>query len=302
MEPRPRQLSIIGFILAVSGLLAACVKTAQIIPPAQTLTVEGASVKTVTLTPEPIQPTTSTTMGVTPTTDCRSFPGEIREDSLVSDALGKPLTFKLYLPPCYEPDTGLAYPVLYLLHGLEADMHQWVEIGLPSAMDILIASGEVEPFIIVMPSEPNAYPPDISVFPEVLVDELIPFIDAKYATLARRQSRALGGNSRGSAWALRIGLDHPELFSSIGMHSLTIFNGDASTSLSQLKALSPQEMPRLFADIGNEDRELKAAQAFELALNEALVPHTWYQFSGTHDLAYWQTHLPIYLHWYASGW
>ena len=100
-------------------------------------------------------------------------------------------------------------------------MHQWVEIGLPSTMDILIASGEVAPFIIVMPSEPNAYPPDISVYPEVLIDELIPYIDANYASLATRQSRALGGISRGSAWALRIGLDHPELFSSIGMHSLT---------------------------------------------------------------------------------
>ena len=52
MEPKPRQLSIIGFILVVTGLLAACVKPAQVTPTVQTSTMEEASMKTVTLTPE----------------------------------------------------------------------------------------------------------------------------------------------------------------------------------------------------------------------------------------------------------
>src|SRR5690606_9524047 len=60
---------------------------------------------------------------------------------------------------------------------------------------------------------------DFSGFEAVLLDELIPKVDATYRTLADREHRALAGLSMGSMQALRIGLAHTETFASIGAFS-----------------------------------------------------------------------------------
>src|SRR5262245_64398085 len=60
---------------------------------------------------------------------------------------------------------------------------------------------------------------DFRAFEQVLLDELIPKVDATYRTLADRDHRALAGLSMGGMQALQIGLTHLDLFAFIGSFS-----------------------------------------------------------------------------------
>ncbi len=64
---------------------------------------------------------------------------------------GRRQHYFIYLPPCYDADSETRYPVVYLLHGIPMDERHWLDEGLVDAADKLFGSGELPPFIIVMP-------------------------------------------------------------------------------------------------------------------------------------------------------
>ena len=78
-------------------------------------------------------------------------------ESIRSEFLGCEQKFNVYLPAGY--DAARCYPVIYLLHGLYGEYHDWQTQGnMQTVADELIASGELLPVVIVMP---NAGNPDI---------------------------------------------------------------------------------------------------------------------------------------------
>ena len=196
-----------------------------------------------------------------------------------STLLPKPLTFSIYLPPCYSDHPEAPYPVLYMLHGQGFGDDQWVRLGATQAADQLISSGRARPFLIVMPYEENSTlsDPNTSHFGDALVDELVPWIDAHYSTCSERTCRAIGGLSRGAAWAVRIGLIHPELFAFIGAHSLPLFIGDLYRAETWLGNIQDDQMPQFYLDIGRSDRYLQDAQSFEQVLSNQHIRNI---FSG----------------------
>ncbi len=119
------------------------------------------------------------------------------------------------------------YPVLYLQHGWGEDETAWGSQGHAGLiMDNLIAEGKVRPFIIVM-----TYGMTNGVrfgglreftaeeFQHVLVDELIPYIDKNFLTIADRDHRAMAGLSMGGFETKLITLRRPEVFSAYGLLS-----------------------------------------------------------------------------------
>jgi enterochelin esterase-like enzyme len=166
----------------------------------------------------------------------------------------------------------------------------------------LIASGDLPPFLIVMPYEREWLQPTETKFGDVLVDELVPWIDQQYRTLPERNSRAIGGLSRGAAWAVHLGLTRWETFGAIGAHSLPIFWTDSDQIGGWLDAIPAGSMPRIYLDIGRSDAELSSAMSFEDLLNARNIPHEWHLQPGYHTEEYWQAHVEEYLRWYAAGW
>jgi enterochelin esterase-like enzyme len=139
-----------------------------------------------------------------------------------SQTLGREVEYHVYLPAGYA-DSGLSYPVIYLLHGRGDDLYAWLN-GV-NVLDRLIASGEVTPVIAIMPDMPSSdragYYIDSEYtgtdFPAEPVEtaffaDLIPHVDATYRTLAAREGRAVGGYSMGGAGAVRYVLAHPDQF------------------------------------------------------------------------------------------
>ena len=214
------------------------------------------------------------------------------------------MVFRVYLPPCYNQEPARRYPVLYMIHGQSYTDDQWDRLGADEIVDRLSASGEISPFIIVMPRDRAWSQPSEDHFGDVLVEELIPYIDTHFRTRTERQYRAIGGLSRGAAWAVHLGLAHWELFGAIGAHSLPVFWSDTGRLQRWLKQIPTDSYPRLFLDIGEKDRPqiLASARWFEKKLSDYDIPHEWYLYPGYHDEAYWTSHLEQYLRWYARLW
>ncbi|HWQ45258.1 MAG TPA: alpha/beta hydrolase-fold protein [Longilinea sp.] len=279
------------------------------------------------------QPETSVTPEDQPLSQtCSETQGQTYRLTSSTYWLEYPLDFTIHLPPCYQADYPGGYPVLYLLHGIGFTDDQWERLGALSAADQLILTGGSRPFIIVFPYERySLIEPNGSEFPLAIVDNLIPFIDSTYPVCTQRECRAIGGLSRGAAWAVRLGLAYPDLFGYVGAHSLTPFFGDAEDVTSWVEVISsgthitspfsilmtiggitvplvfsPESEqsvpPVIYLDIGNNDPELQAAREFEEALTQAHVMHEWYLNLGNHDEEYWSEHVSMYMNWYASHW
>lgn len=126
----------------------------------------------------------------------------------------------VYTPPGYELGKD-KYPVLYLQHGWGEDETAWMNQGHANLiMDNLIAEGKIKPFIIV-----NTYGMTnevkfgkirefkIEPFQTVLIDELIPYVDAHFRTIAKQTHRAMAGLSMGGMETKAITIGKPEVFS-----------------------------------------------------------------------------------------
>lgn len=212
-----------------------------------------------------------------------------------------PLQFRVYLPPCYIAEIKQRYPVLYLLHGQTYTEDQWVRLGAPATADRLIVSGDVPPFIIVMPLD-RSYAPPAGEYGQALIDQLVPYIDSNYRTLQDHRYRAIGGLSRGAAWAIHLGLTHWETFGAFGAHSPALFYADGNLLQKWLEAIPVGSWPRIFIDTGDRDKDLGYTRLFEDMLTRHGIPHEWHIYEGAHDETYWGSHVEEYLRWYAAGW
>ncbi|BBB47102.1 alpha/beta hydrolase [Pelolinea submarina] len=229
--------------------------------------------------------------------------GEVKYYKLDSELMNGELYVSVYLPPCYDAARAQGYPVLYLLHGQTFDDQMWLDLEAGQIADELISSSQSQPFLMVMPYEEFYYrQPDTTNYPEVFTDEVIPFVDTTFNVCTERACRALGGISRGASWALRLGLQHWELFGSFGTHSLPTFKGDLDDLPDWLAEIPDGSAPRIYLDTGRFDPEVKTAYRVEQVLNEKGIMHEWHLNDGRHNTDYWFAHMREYMQWYAAGW
>ena len=74
---------------------------------------------------------------------CSETRGRFEFQEIQTTLMTHPLSFRVYLPPCYDFDESTRYPVLYFLHGQSFNDDQWDRLGADEALDELIAEGEV---------------------------------------------------------------------------------------------------------------------------------------------------------------
>jgi enterochelin esterase-like enzyme len=235
---------------------------------------------------------------------CPEAHGRTVASELITDRLPEPLEFLVHLPPCYDLGPQRRYPLLVLMHGINSDQTQWERLGASQVADRLIASGELAPFILVLPFDRRWEEPNSSNFGEALVQDLLPHLEDTYRILPGRQSRAVGGLSQGAAWALHLGFEYWQTFSAIGGHSFFVFGNDTARIPRFLDEIPTNQLPRLFLDVGDRDRPELLASARWLVdlLDQRDIPHEVYYNPGYHDEAYWRSHLEQYLRWYAAAW
>jgi putative membrane-bound dehydrogenase-like protein len=153
--------------------------------------------------------------------------GHLREIFFHSKSTNSERRAFVYTPPDYDQSADQRYPVLYLQHGYGENEYGWGAQGHAGRiMDNLIAEGKAMPFIIVMTygmtneirfggmAEFKIEP-----FQTVLIDELIPYVDANFRTLADQPNRAMAGLSMGGMETKTITLNNLTVFSHIGLFS-----------------------------------------------------------------------------------
>jgi len=262
------------------------------------------------LLPTPFLPTSTPHINLTPSVSintpaptqltCLTQPGRVESGRL--ESTDPPQEYRIYLPPCYDELIGKRYPVLYLLHGQTYTSDQWIRLGAVDTLDQLIFSGQSQPFIIVFPNDRYWVGKIANSFGERLVEALVPFIDETYRTIPDRDHRAIGGLSRGSGWALRLGLTRSDLFSIIGLHSLAVFQGDGSKIEKWAEQIPPSSHPTIFMDIGESDQEVDMALNVVDIFTQNGIPLEWHLYTGAHTEEYWSAHVAEYIDWYASQW
>ena len=197
----------------------------------------------------------------------------------------------VYTPPCYQKEKSKHYPVLYLQHGYCENETSWPNQGRANLiMDNLIAEGKAKPFIIVMTyGMTNEIPMgglrnfDIKPFQTVLIDELIPYIDTNFRTLANQENRAMAGLSMGAFETRLVTLNKPDMFSYYGLFSGGVYNPDDLKDHKNLKLV--------FLSCGSKERPdgVKNAAA---ELQKAGIKAVSYISEGTaHEFHTWRRSL-----------
>ena len=172
--------------------------------------------------------------------------GDVRAHWYFSKTTGLWRRVYVYTPPDYDRNVKARYPVLYLQHGSGENEWGWTAQGRVNfILDNLIHADSAKPMIVVMengmvaaapgahasPGAPGSRGPrGHEAFPQVVIDDLIPMIDAAFRTIPDRDHRAIAGLSMGGGQALQIGLGHLDTFAYIGSFSGVIRNFDAKTS------------------------------------------------------------------------
>jgi enterochelin esterase-like enzyme len=130
-----------------------------------------------------------------------------------SEALERDYPYTLYLPDGYH-DSGLDYPVIYLLHGSFGSDRDWVTRGaLKEIADRMIRQGRIPPVVIVMPGSQSWWvdghnEPARTAF----LEDLLPHVEERWRVVPKREWRGIAGLSAGGFGTVNFALERPDLF------------------------------------------------------------------------------------------
>ena len=137
-----------------------------------------------------------------------------------SSVTGKHEVCLVYTPPAFDP--AKRYPVLYLQHGYGENETGWVYQGhVGRIADQPLAAGSMQEMLIVMGNGMVKIGEEGGrmLFPQVLISDLIPFVESHYPVLTDRCHRAMAGLSMGSYQTSLTTLSHPDMFAYAGLFS-----------------------------------------------------------------------------------
>ncbi len=193
----------------------------------------------------------------------RSLEGNLEGDSPDRDVA-------VYLPPGYAAARSRRYPVIYMLHGFTDDDARWMGlnkhwINLPAVLDKTFAAGAAREMIVVMPNaftrcHGSMYSNSVTTgnWEDFIAAELVAWVDSHYRTIRAAAARGLAGHSMGGYGALRIGMKHPDVFSSVyALSPCCLSAPDAQSSRANPKA----EAIRSFDELDKADFMTKAMLA-----------------------------------------
>ncbi|MEQ9440040.1 MAG: alpha/beta hydrolase-fold protein [Cyclobacteriaceae bacterium] len=234
--------------------------------------------------------------------------GTSLEGNLSNDSPDRDVS--IYLPPSYQTDEDRRYPVVYLLHGFTDSDSQWFGleehwINLPEVVDQVQGDEGIREVIIVMPNantrfKGSMYSSSATVgdWETFVAEELVAYIDDHYRTIPQAGSRGLSGHSMGGYGTIRIGMQYPQVFSSIYLLSPCCMsprddgNTDAMqqaeavntvqeideqsffvlATLASAAAWAPNpKKPPFYMDLPTQDGEVLQEVAQKMAANATLV-------------------------------
>jgi hypothetical protein len=153
---------------------------------------------------------------------------EFESDALRGNALGDPHVRPLYVwtPPSYDGDASRRFPSVYVIQGMTGMARAWFnarpwEESFPEAVESLAPDAVVvlvDAFTAVGGSQ-FVDSPGTGRYHTYLCDEIVPWVDAHYRTLAAREHRGIQGKSSGGYGAMITPMLRPDLFGGLATHA-----------------------------------------------------------------------------------
>jgi enterochelin esterase-like enzyme/HSP20 family molecular chaperone IbpA len=238
--------------------------------------------------------------------------GRVEEFDFESKGLNNHRRVYVYLPPSYATEATSQFSTLYVHDGGE----YLTRARLATVLDNLIHSGDVVPLIAVMVDPVDRgreywANEEYACFTE---QELVPHIDRRYRTLARREARGVMGASLGGLISTYLALSRPHLFSKVGGQSSALFllEGDRGSGLGAELRKRIQTLPRhegephslaslveklstpitFYFDVGKYEPQFIPAHHHLVPLLEAKgCPCFFQELTGGHNWTSWRAHL-----------
>lgn len=217
----------------------------------------------------------------------------------------------VYLPSSYTTNKNKRFPVLYLLHGSGGDENSWSDGGRAiQILDNMIAAGQCEPMIVVMPNgnvnlaaAPGEDPNNPNIKPSanntssmlgkiesVFMKEVVNYVDDNFRTLNDKSHRAIAGLSLGGLHTLFISLNNPQSFDYVGLFSAQTTNALNGSRISGLQKIGDkwnqlkENIP--FIGGGSVDRAISKYTSDELSIYDNIDIKLKYQFKTPPKLYY----------------
>lgn len=216
----------------------------------------------------------------------------------------------VYTPPGYGKNIEQKYPVVYIQHGGGEDETGWVNQGKTDLiLDNLIAEGKAKPMIIVitngnMRSGGGGYSSEgMANFKKEMTQNIVPFIDENYRTLANAKNRAICGLSMGGGQSFYVGLESLDFFNSVGTFSSGIFGGirnpsgstfDAGKEIPGLLSRSDEFNKKLdlfYISCGEADMRIEHTKKAVATMKENGLDVVFNSFPGDHEWQVWRKSL-----------
>lgn len=239
--------------------------------------------------------------------------------SLYSPSMKKEFKCVVIKPAAYKKKKQ-HFPVVYLLHGYGGWYSNWL-IRVPQLKD----HADMLELVIVCPEGATSSwyydsPADSTMRYEThIVNEIVPYVDAHYRTIASPGARAITGLSMGGHGGLFLGLRHADVFGACGSMSGAVdvntlrskyeimkLIGDTVTHAQRWKDYSVYYMVEQYAatkqkiifDCGTGDFFYESNRLLHEKLLKLRVEHDYIERPGKHDWDYWRNAVPYQLYYF----
>src|ERR687891_1999489 len=157
----------------------------------------------------------------------------VESELLADNPLGDPARRPLYVyrPPGVELDHPRPLPSVYVIQGYTGQLDMWhnrvaLEPTMIERLDALFAAGDCPDAIIAFVDCWTSYggsqflnSTSLGRYQDHLCDEVVPFVDGRYPTLADRDNRGLTGKSSGGYGAMVVPMLRPDVFGALASHA-----------------------------------------------------------------------------------
>jgi hypothetical protein len=161
--------------------------------------------------------------------DEHQFESEVLKDNPLGDPHLRPLW--VYVPPGYDESSERSYPVIHVIQGLTGQIDMWhnrtpFRKNFPELVDEMFAREESPPCLLVFVDAWTSLggsqfvdSPGTGRYHTYICDELVPFVDAKYRTMAAAEHRGIAGKSSGGYGAMVNPMLRPDVFGGLATHA-----------------------------------------------------------------------------------
>ena len=233
-----------------------------------------------------------------------------------SPSMNKNIKTCVIVPDNYKKSKK-KFPVVYLLHGYSGNYGTWVKSFKEVSQQVdrygfiaIGVDGNYSSWYFNSPIDPTFK------YETYIIDELVPFIDKKYKTIASREGRAISGLSMGGHGSLYLSLKHQDVFGAAGSMSggvdirpfsekwdiknrlgaITDFpeNWEKNTVVNLIE-LNQNNNLKLIIDCGVDDFFIDVNRELHQKMLALKIDHDYIERPGKHNIDYWENSLKFQL-------